>query len=416
MQSKYWDFIFNAVDPNTFSLKINDKWAELVHLIEQAVLRRLPRSGKAWCSLSGGADSRSIIASLIANINEKPISLTALTYGLETDDDPLVAKELCNIYGIDCKSIMAKHSIHELINLNGKYCEGMVFFYFHSLSGMERIKHELAATDTLFVGDECGGWPKRSLSSLDDVLSKLIGIRAPANVPSYFSYGNTPHNQITEQLQEEINEIKAKTPKFNSFHDQADYLFVDQRLPGMLLPWREFHFGRYIRVSNPLIDQDVMEFYRSVPTEFRENKRLFMDAMRYRHPHLFGHRFARSGGNNMQVLEKLFLDGGKGLESMVDSFDSGLDEVIPPDIVMAGLIEMLDRLRLQGADLSPRVRNLAEWLRRKFTKARIYLAGPVRGAKSGSRHGLMSLSPLQMATLLQLRSMLKPRVQGAFTR
>jgi hypothetical protein len=36
------------------------------------------------------------------------------------------------------------------------------------------------------------------------------------------------------------------------WNDLEDVLFLDQRLCNMLLPWREYLNGRYIRVMNPL--------------------------------------------------------------------------------------------------------------------------------------------------------------------
>jgi len=415
-RQKYWQYDFSEAQPTVFTRNLADKKQELNELIRRAVKRRLPSSGDIWCSLSGGVDSRAIFGALLSCKDEWPGTLTALSYGLETDDDPKVARELCFKTGVSHKLVRFRGTLEHSIQDNGRHCEGLVYFYLHALSGIQQVARDFTADDVLFVGDECFGWHNNPGRSFDEVLTKGIGIRAPASVPAYYSYGQTPHTEIEAALQADIDALKQRHDTSTSWNDLEDILYLEERLCNMLLPWREYLNGRYIRVMNPLLDNEILEFLKTVPTAQRRDKGFFRAAVNDGFPDLFGIRLASAGGNNMRILESLFRNEDEALGHLVDGFDSALDEVIPPDIVMAGLIEMLDRLRLQGADLSPRVRNLAEWLRRKFTKARIYLAGPVRGAKSGSRHGLMSLSPLQMATLLQLRSMLKPRVQGAFTR
>lgn len=404
---KYWEYNYSQAQPESFTHQLVDKRHELNDLIRHAVKRRLPCRGNIWCSLSGGVDSRAIFGALLSFRNDWSGTLTALSYGLETDDDPIVARELCLQTGVSQKLVHFRGSLEHSIQDNGRHCEGLVYFYLHALSGIQQVAGEFTPDDVLFVGDECFGWHNSPGHSFDEILTKRIGIRAPASIPDYYSYGRTPHTEIQAALQADLDSVKQRHISSDSWNDLEDTLYLEERLCNMLLPWREYLNGRYINVMNPLIDNEILEFMKTVPTAQRQNKGFFRETVNEGYPDLFKIRLAKAGGNNMQVLESLFLNERAPLEHLIDDFDSGFDEVIPPDVMMAGLVDMLDRLLLHKLPISPRLMNIAERLRMKISKTKIFLRGPVRGTKSGTSHGVMSLSPLQMATLLQVRYLLK---------
>lgn len=246
-----------------------------------------------------------------------------------------------------------------------------------------------------------------TIESFDDVLQKGIGIRSPACVPKYYSYGNTSHRQIQDALQTDIESLSQRCDNTLSWHDLKDYLYLDQRLCHMLLPWREFHSGRHIQVANPLIDNDILDFMKTVPTKYRLDKRLFRETITSAYTDLFKVRLARPGGIDNRVFEALFHQQRPALEHLVNSYESALDEVIPQDILMIGLLDFVGRISLAGLPVPVPLQQAANAIHRKLARVRVFLGGPISKARRSLPYGSMSLAPLQMATLLQLRFFLR---------
>jgi hypothetical protein len=88
-------------------------------------------------------------------------------------------------------------------------------------------------------------------------------------------------------------------------------------------------------------------------------------------------RLAKAGGNDMRGT-RLALPERKSFRWNTSSTVSAarLDEVIPPDVMMAGLIDMLDRQRLRKLPINPRLTGLAEMVRRKISKDQDFSSRP----------------------------------------
>lgn len=402
----YWIYGFNDVDERAFNAALADRKADLAALVKRAVRRRIPAHGKVLLSLSGGMDSRGILGALLSEMDPS-VSLNAVSYGTHQDDDVIVAHELCCLAGIEQRMVSFRGDITEAIKLNGRHCEGLVFFYSQGLDGFEQAVASFGKESIFFVGDECFGWNNVTIQSFDDTLQKGIGIRAPAYIPTYYSYGNTSHRQIQDALQTDIESLKQRCDHTLSWHDLKDYLYLDQRLCHMLLPWREFHSGRYIRVTNPLIDNDILDFMKTVPTTYRLEKRLFRETITSAYPDLFKVRLARPGGIDNQVFNALFHQQQPALEHLVNSFDSALDEVIPPDILMIGLLDFVEHITFAGLPIPVPLQKAANAIHRKLLRVRGFLGSPISKNRRPLVYGSMSLAPLQLATLLQLRFFLR---------
>jgi asparagine synthetase B (glutamine-hydrolysing) len=151
----YWQYEFSQAQPETFTRNLADKIHELNNLIQRAVKRRLPRNGNIWCSLSGGGDSRAIFGRFadIARMNGLA-PLTALSYGLGTDDDPKVAERTVPTGGRGSRDwCISVEASSRAFGTTGRHCEGLVYFYLHALSGIQQVAGDFTADDVLFVGE-----------------------------------------------------------------------------------------------------------------------------------------------------------------------------------------------------------------------------------------------------------------------
>ena len=224
----------------------------------------MPETGSSLLYLSGGIDSRAIMAALLEDRTSWR-NAWATSYGAEADEDAVVARELATRSGLPWTLQPGPTTLPELLSANSRYCGGQVFFYPRGLNGVEALAASMPGPVTAFVGDECYGWADMVLGSRDEVLTKGIGIRSPASVPGYYSYGDTPNFAIAETLQADVEAVRSRYADVASLHDLKDVLYLDQRLNYMLLPWRECHMGPFVRVVNPHIDEDILDFMKLAP-------------------------------------------------------------------------------------------------------------------------------------------------------
>lgn len=400
--SEYWTYDFGGARQDAFMRGLPGKRIELWDLLNQAVHRRIPHEGSILLLLSGGIDSRAILASL-ASRRTAWGNVRGASYGSADDDDAAVASELAARLGFQWTLLHGSTDLPDLIDLNAKYGGGQVFFYPRGLDGIAELTSSIPGPVTAFVGDECYGWSDMPLNSREDVFTQGIGIRSPAFVPPYYSYGVESHRSITEALQADVEAVDKRYSHVTSLQDLKDVLYLDQRLSHMLLTWRERHLGPFARIANPHIDEDILDFMRLVPTEFRLNKRLFRETALQHLGDMQGVRFARTGGCSNDFLDPLFVRYQADIDARIRGTPSALDRVLPAELIRIGLSNMCFEIRARS---SGRLTLSTSFVRRmnsmtnRVRLSRLPAADPNR--RPGGL-GSMSLSPIQMGTVLQLR-------------
>lgn len=402
---EYWQYDFSSgalVSPSADPVALR---AELWRLIRRAITRRIPAEGPLLLSLSGGVDSRV----LLAGLTEQGFPATRLktfSYGSVEDDDAAVASELASSAALPWTLVPGSEALPRLLRENAAHGEGQVFFYPRGLDGFADLVRSLGPAVTVMVGDECYGWNDMPLGSADEVLSRGIGIRSPANVPSYYSYGAFDHRAIAQTLQEDVDALKRRYEHIESWHDLKDVLYLDQRLSNMLLPWRERHAGRFGRLVNPHIDDDILEFMKGVPTELRMNKRLFRETALQFTGDFSQVRYARTGGCSNDFLDQLFIRHQDEVEHLALGNPSALDEVLPPEVIGDGLTQMCLHIEFTRSRLPAPLAGLIRKLKAGTTRYRFSRGRRSREDTANAAQGAMSLAPIQMATVLQLRMFL----------
>jgi len=401
---EYWSYVFHGINKADFDRQTASMQEQLWDTIQRSIRKRQPAIGSTLLSLSGGMDSRVILAGLLANCLEGQ-NLSTTSYGSAEDDDAKVAYELARTVGLPWSLAIGRRSLPDLIEYNADHCGGQVFFYPRGLDGFEELVTSIDQPVTVYVGDECYGWNDMPLQSRDDVLTKGIGIRCPAMVPAYYSYGAYTHESIASTLQKDNEDLLLRYKDIDSLHDLKDVLYLDQRLSNMLLPWRELHIGSFARVVNPHIDEDILDFMKQVPTEYRLNKRLFRETASRFLGQIGNHRYAKAGGCSNDHLESLFVLHAPELDEYIEATSSALDDVLPVDVIRAGLATLCADIAYKH-DTGNRFLSA---LKRKFNgvilRRRFIRSRKIRNLPSEFL-GTMSVQPIQMATILQIRAFL----------
>lgn len=406
---RYWDFDY-APSHDTTPKALDRMIPELAELIRKAVRRRIPATGNVCISMSGGVDSRGILGVLLEQSQGGEISLNAMSYGFDTDTDVVATRAICERLGIRLHRVSFKGDLASAIRLNADCSDAAVFFYPQGLDGLSEVISSLGNDPTMFVGDECFGrneeWMpagKVAFPAFDDVL-RLVGIRAPAKVPGYYSYGDTPATEIEAMLEADNDALSRRCPGPPYTLDAYGLMYLDQRLPNLLLTWRENHLARFVRVANPLIDDAILDYLRTIPATLRFNKRLYRETIAHMFPQLMRLPLVHDQGCSNAFLDELFVSQRSGIDEML-SCDSHLDAVLPRALIEIGLSDLVASLRLANHRLPRSVHSFIERLRRRSLRHRL-LRQASRGAVP-RWHGLMALAPMQMASLLTLRWFLR---------
>lgn len=406
---RYWDFDY-APSHGSAPKALDRMIPELAELIRKAVRRRIPASGNVCISMSGGVDSRGILGVLLEESQAGGMTLNAMSYGLDTDTDVVAARAICDQLGIRLHRVSFKGDLASTIRLNAECCDAAVFFYPQGLDGLREFVSSLGDDSTMFVGDECFGWNMEGMKdgevnfpAFDDLL-RFIGIRAPAKVPSYYSYGDTPATEIEAMLQADNDALRARCPGPPYSLDALGFMYLDQRLPNLLLTWRENHLARFVPVANPLIDDAILDYLRTIPETLRFNKRLYRETVVHMFPRLMDIPLVHDQGCSNAFLDDLFVSQRSEIDEML-SCDSGLDAVLPRALVEIGLSDLVHSRRLARYRLPRSVRSFIDKMRRRSLRHR--LSRKASPAAARGWHGLMALAPMQIASLLTLRWFLR---------
>ncbi|MHA1987707.1 MAG: asparagine synthase-related protein [Promethearchaeota archaeon] len=255
-ENRYWKW--SDIKPQTLSL--NEAAIKLSSLLQNAVQKRAKIGEKIGVSLSGGLDSRSVLAAVNRNDGQNVIYFT---FGKKGCDDIKIASKVTSI----------KNNPHYVFELNEKNwmnerfhsvwkTDGMIsLLHLHNPESYEYLRELFDININGFIGDlSMGG------SWIDD-LEKKINKSAASK-----KFGN--HIEYTD-----LN---------NSFYNisHQDPYFIDTRV-------RRFTNVGLIRYSfnietrRPFIDNDLIEFLYSLPDKYRYKSKLFKKTLLYYYPEYF---------------------------------------------------------------------------------------------------------------------------------
>jgi len=332
----YWQYGFDSVgSAGAAKQKLKDC---LVDAVRDQVCDR-----PVLLSLSGGFDSSGILG--ILNKFVKPRALKTFSYVFgdpRKGSDALVAQQMAALTGYPHALLQAYDGdLVTTIRRNAQLGQGMSNF----CDEIDAWHHQgqAEAGSVVLAGDESFGWSDRRMVSASDVLIS-VGMRKFDFAATLFPYLDPAIRQeMSDGLAAEVDSILAATSQ-KDLHDMKDFLYLDQRLSWMLLPWRRFIIGEYFEVREPLLQTAVLEVVKTLPVTDRIGKALYRKAIQELVPEVFSIPRARTGQaaptwskeilQDQEKIKKLLqapsaLDSlvhSEAIVSLLDSMNKGVEE------------------------------------------------------------------------------------------
>jgi asparagine synthase (glutamine-hydrolysing) len=292
---EYWNYQFNSSYEGIEKSRLK---AELSDLLVESVQRRTSDDSHVFLSLSAGYDATTILGIMRYKLQMERVQCFSYFRGKtpSKNADAYLSHKIAKIAGYDHRLLQGYHGdIIDWIDKNGAMSNGT------STCGEIKALIELFRESNqsnkrrVFIGDECFGWVDRALESPRDVLSVLyIYDWSSALLLSELIEGEMCL-RMQDGMAEDQKGIIAKYYDTENLHDLKDILYLDQRLSNYLLPNKEYYMGNFVSVTNPFLDNDILDFIMKIPVPLRLDKRLFKETVTEMFPQLFTINRAKVG-------------------------------------------------------------------------------------------------------------------------
>jgi hypothetical protein len=373
---RYWQLCFDATSNAARTpAALADELAEkLVH----AVAIRLGDASDVFLSLSGGCDSRGIGAILARSHGVGAVRTFSYRRGQpQPGSDALLAQQTARSLGYP-HEMVESYAGNLLAHIADNAQMGQAVAHpCDELDAWKSLSPRFAecARPALFVGDECFGVLTQTFIApirRADVFVSLP-IRSAASLQRLRPY--LPQGTLT-RLQEgvagDLDSLLGGCPATWHLDDQSDYLYVDQEVSNVLMPWRECYAGRCASVRAPYLDNAVLEFMATVPPRLRREKALYMLMLRRHYPQVLADGRCR-GSDYAPDLASEFRRHQEAVRGAIRAQSSRLDGLMGPEVALGLLDEIVAqpagrkdgavrRLIAGAAPLAPR--RIRPWVRR----------------------------------------------------
>ena len=337
-KAPYWKYIFTNEYDGISKDELKKKFAEV---LIQSVSRRITACKPNTCfvSLSGGYDSRFLIGAIRAlNSGYK---IKTFSYGMEEKrllGDDSIASQLAKKFGFEHHFEPAYvNDLLRTISLNVKYGHGYSNFCDEVDAWLNLSKlFSKDPSSLLFVGDMF----YHSSFDFTYVKDKRLPLNTVVVYPWYYIkpfltiLPAESKERLISGYDEMYQNIIQKLPDTNDFKVLKDFAYLDQRISHTLIYWREFFHRPFIKVTQPLLDNDVLDFYRKLPQVLRYKKSLYKETLHDMFPDLFEVPIAK----NIWVYPSWLKEVEKNkaeLFSRITHNSSSLDSIIPPQTILS---------------------------------------------------------------------------------
>lgn len=332
----YWQYAFTEEFKGIPKNELKKKFS---HLLMKSVSRRIDALKPEVCylSLSGGYDSRFLLGALREFKND--LLVRTFSYGTETkldSGDDFLAEKISASIGFKHQMIPAYlNDFVGTINLNAEYGFGLSNFCDEVDAWMQLSdQFKENPSSLLFVGDMYY-MPSRDYDMIKD---KRISLYASKIYPWHYLspfLKYLPKN-ISEDLVNGYSSIfqgiLERLPSTKKFNDLKDFVYLDQRITHKLMLWRELFHSPFIKVAIPLLDNDVLDFIRKLPVEYRHKKALYKETIREMFPDLFEFPMAKNVWAYPSWHEES-IRSYRDVYNQIISRNSKLDQIISPEII-----------------------------------------------------------------------------------
>jgi asparagine synthetase B (glutamine-hydrolysing) len=269
---QYWVYV-----PSGAAADLGEKYYvdELSGLLMQAVEKRLGDTSRLAIPLSGGVDSRGILA-CVRKLTDTPIKTVSWGTDETTEGaDAWVGRQISKLLNTD-HTFMRRESehftrdmtemVHRIDGLNDDTA-----FHHNELSTMRRIRLELGA-DTIMRGEECFGPRPQVLSDAEVLIS--AGLFRLEDLPSVEAVLNPDLIPDLRRGCDEQLDLMLKNCPSEDFTDRRDHFYFMQRMVHYHSRSRYYKLS-VLNVRDPWLDRDVLDFMQGVPIHYRFKKYLY---------------------------------------------------------------------------------------------------------------------------------------------
>jgi len=273
---RYWQLRFDGSRANRSHNELVDECADLVRI---SVRRHLARVPKPVLLLSGGTDSRIILASMLA----EGLSAPAASYGTGRGDDVEVATRVAQAAGISLQLFTIPTT-----DPSADFVEAALESDCRAESidtpSLRVLHRQLAESyDGYINGDECFGWKKAH--SPDDAF-RVVGLHRLSQASRLLEWiAPDQRRPICGGIDVTRERLQATAGPLAP-GELKDWLYYHSRLGNMLNSYTGGKL-RYYEQVRPLIDEDLIDFAAGLPTALRNDKALLRDTLKLRYPELY---------------------------------------------------------------------------------------------------------------------------------
>jgi asparagine synthase (glutamine-hydrolysing) len=290
---KYWDYEYDE----GYDTKSNEELIEeLGALWQKAVERRIKKDEKIIIPLSGGLDSRAILAAALkCTLKDKIITFT---FGEPGSFDFEIGKLVAKKAGVrNIQTGVEKENFEEQYNISMNDIEGMIdatpYFIIKDYKKMIELGDKIY---TGYMGETIMGshisskMLNKKLKSEQDyidsksiifeehLLNDLEDIKKLFN-PFYINIENIEYSleRTLEELKRISNEDMVTCCSIWDYkHRQNKYTM-----------FAVFKYGEFFKYSTPFLDNELIDFMLKIPPELRFNENLYIQMLLKKYPELF---------------------------------------------------------------------------------------------------------------------------------
>jgi len=288
---RYWDFSIDETDRN---INVIDIQKQLANYFKKAVSRCLDDTQNILLPLSGGLDSRAILAEAIDHIGTDKILL--YTVGKNSTQDIEIAKSISKNYGID-------HALCYLSNEDDEiYNEIDWKEYYHQKisqnSGLIEVLPGDPPVDNLF-----------NLSPFSDtIFSGYMGdplfashlnngmLREISKFEESYSEILFSQNIVKSNLNDEVDTHYSSPPNYliNKLKQYHSFAALSMHWDFSVRQQKYIKYGQITKYRNrlkaqaPFIDSELFNFIcNDIPFKYKLNEQIYVDMLLQEYPKLF---------------------------------------------------------------------------------------------------------------------------------
>ncbi|MGH8057666.1 MAG: asparagine synthase-related protein, partial [Candidatus Entotheonellia bacterium] len=282
---RYWHYTFEEGSKDRGRAYYQRTLADLLRTAVHRCLRTPHRYGLL---LSGGYDSRALLGYALAQPPAHP--LHTISWGASEDlphSDCAIAARLARRLALPHMFYpLRPHALPDHLRSFIALSDGLtdaVTNYPEALAIFHRIRHDLGL-DILLRGDECFGWIAGAFD--ERTMFQTLGIHSLHDLKPYQSILTPALRPVLEgHCTELLHDVSSRCSAEN-IHNRKDFFYLDQRLQYYLHPLTYIKTLE-VEVRTPYLDNDILDFVRTIPAKYRIEKNLFKHVVTESFPALF---------------------------------------------------------------------------------------------------------------------------------